>query len=79
MFQLFDFRIGPAQVDFVAQGDAPRSGSVSSLKVDKEIVTFTLQWRSFHRNEIPKEFRLRLPRGSVIKKVPFEFKDVDLR
>ena len=47
--------------------------------VASETFTFTAHWRNGGRTDLPKEIRLRIPRGSVIKNVPFNFKNVDLK
>ena len=36
-------------------------------------------WRNQGRSELPKEVRIRVPRGGVIKNVPFCFRDVELK
>jgi hypothetical protein len=58
-----------------------RSGWIgtTSRDVDKGLFTFTAHYRHGGRQELPKEIRLRIPRGSVIKNIPFCFKDVELK
>jgi hypothetical protein len=76
------FRIGATDVEFLAPGDNRRPGWIGSTSKDTEkgIFTFTAHWRNNGgRQELPKEIRLRIPRGSVIKNVPFCYRDVELK
>jgi len=75
------FRIGTNDIEFIAAGDARRQGWIgtTSRDVDKGTFSFTAHYRHAGRQELPKEIRLRIPRGSVIKNVPFCFKDVELK
>jgi hypothetical protein len=75
------FRIGTNDVEFLATGDVKRPGWIGSTSKDAEKGTFnfTAHWRSGGRQELPKEIRLRIPRGSIIKNVPFCYRDVDLK
>ncbi len=76
---LAKFRIGPADVEYVLTGDQKRTGWIASASAADGTYTFTANWRNGGRPELPKEVRLRIPRGVVIKNVPFCFKDVDLK
>src|SRR5205814_6336577 len=62
-----NFRIGTTDVEFIAPGDARRPGWIGSTSRDAEKGTFsfTAHWRNGGRQELPKEIRLRIPRGSV--------------
>jgi len=71
-------RISPTDVLFVVPGDIPRSGYLTA-RVEKDVFSFSVNCRSGGRQELPKEIRLRIPRGSVIKNMPFCFKDVELK
>jgi len=75
------FRIGTGDVEFVSPGDVKRSGWIgtTSRDADKGLFTFIAHYRHGGRQELPKEIRLRIPRGSVIKNIPFCFKDVELK
>ncbi|MBV8880970.1 MAG: hypothetical protein JO332_13450 [Planctomycetaceae bacterium] len=74
------FRIGPTDIDYVLGSDQKRSGWIGSAKLeDGATYTFVGNWRNGGRQELPKEVRLRIPRGVVIKNVPFSFKDVELK
>lgn len=75
-----EFRIGTADVDYILPNDQRRGGWIGSAKLeDGTTYTFAANWRNGGRQELPKEVRLRIPRGVVIKNVPFCFKDVDLK
>jgi hypothetical protein len=76
---LAKFRIGPADVEYLLPGDQKRIGWIATASAADATYTFTANWRNGGRPELPKEVRLRIPRGVVIKNVPFCFKDVDLR
>jgi len=76
---LSKFRIGPADVEYLMPGDQKRTGWIASASAADGTYTFTANWRNGGRPELPKEIRLRIPRGVVIKNVPFCFKDVDLK
>lgn len=75
------FRIGTNDIEFIAAGDARRQGWIgaTSRDADKGTFSFTAHYRHAGRQELPKEIRLRIPRGSVIKNVPFCYKDVELK
>jgi hypothetical protein len=73
------FRIGAGDVDFVVPGDPRRAGWVGGARVEQDKFSFTAHWRNNGRPDLPKEIRLRIPRGGVIKNVPFSFRDVDLK
>jgi hypothetical protein len=76
-----NFRIGTSDVEFVAPGDQKRAGWIgtTSRDADKGLFSFTAHYRHGGRQELPKEIRLRIPRGSVVKNIPFCFKDVELK
>src|SRR5436190_8448814 len=75
-----DFRIGAADVEYFPAGDQRRSSWIGSAKLEEGTTfTFSGTWRSGGRQELPKEVRIRIPRGVVVKHVPFCFKDVDLK
>jgi len=73
------FRVGTGDVEFVVPAEPRRAGWVGAARVEKENFSFTAHWRNGGRPELPKEIRLRIPRGGVIKNVPFSFKDIDLK
>ncbi|MBI3854575.1 MAG: hypothetical protein HY293_02665 [Planctomycetes bacterium] len=73
------FRIGAGDVEFIAPGDARRNGWIGSTTRDAEKGIFTFTAHRQGRQDVPKEIRLRIPRGSVIKSVPFCYKDVELK
>jgi hypothetical protein len=75
------FRIGSSDLEFIAPGNGPRAGWIGATQRDAEkgLYLFTAHWGHGGRQELPKEIRLRIPRGSVIKNVPFCFKDVELK
>jgi hypothetical protein len=73
------FRIGASDVEFVVPGDPRRAGWVGGARVENDKFSFTAHWRNGGRPELPKEIRLRIPRGGVIKNVPFSFRNVDLK
>jgi len=73
------FRVGTGDVEFVVPAEPRRAGWVGAARVDKDNFSFTAHWRNGGRPELPKEIRLRIPRGGVIKNVPFCFKDIDLK
>src|SRR5262245_3365023 len=75
------FRIGPNDVEFLKTGDLKQPGWIGATQRDPEKGTFsfTAHYRHAGRQELPKEIRLRIPRGSVIKNVPFCYKDVELK
>src|SRR5579862_6610774 len=70
------FRIGTADVEYLLPGDQRRFGWIGSATFSDGVYTFVTNWRNGGRQELPKEVRLRVPRGGVIKNVPFCFKDV---
>jgi len=74
-----EFRIGMSDVEFIVPGDVKRSGWIGTAKLEKDVYSFSAHWRNGGRAEMPKEVRFRIPRGGVIKNVPFCFKDVDLK
>ncbi len=73
------FRIGTADVEYLMPGDLRRYGWIGSASFSEGVFTFTTNWRNGGRPELPKEVRIRIPRGVVVKNVPFSFKDVDLK
>jgi len=73
------FRIGAGDVEFVVPGDPRRAGWVGGARIEKNVFTFTAHWRNGGRPQLPKEIRLRVPRGGIIKNVPFLFRNVDLK
>lgn len=75
-----DFRIGGADVDFLSGPDNKRNTCwIGSARVEKDTYTFTTNWRNGGRSEMPREIRVRVPRGGVIKNIPFSFRDVELK
>jgi hypothetical protein len=76
-----NFRIGSGDIEFIAPGNGARAGWIGTTQRDAEkgLYLFTAHWRQGGRQELPKEIRLRIPRGSVIKNVPFRYKDVELK
>jgi hypothetical protein len=75
-----DFRIGGADVDFLTSADAKRSNSwIGGARLEKDTYSFSTHWRNGGRAEMPKEIRVRIPRGGIIKNIPFSFKDVELK
>jgi hypothetical protein len=60
-------------------GDQKRYGWIASVTVGDGVYTFVTNWRNGGRTDLPKEVRLRIPRGVVVKNVPFCFKDVELK
>lgn len=74
------FRIGTNDLEFISGGESKR-GWIGATQRDPEkgTFTFTAHYRQAGRQELPKEIRLRIPRGSVIKNVPFCYKDVELK
>jgi hypothetical protein len=76
-----NFRIGANDVEFIAPGDTKRPGWIGSTSPDSEKgeFRFTAHWRNVGRQELPKEIRLKIPRGSIVKNVPFCYRDVDLK
>jgi hypothetical protein len=73
------FRIGNADVEFIMGADQKRYGWVGSASFAEGVYTFVVNWRNQGRSELPKEVRIRVPRGGVIKNVPFCFRDVELK
>ena len=75
------FRIGTNDIEFLKAGDVKQPGWIgtTSRDPDKGTFSFTAHYRHAGRQELPKEIRLRIPRGSVIKNVPFCYKDVELK
>src|SRR6185295_2541226 len=76
-----NFRIGASDVEFLGSGD-PKPGWIGSTArlPEKNAYNVTVHWRNSGRQQdLPKEIRLRIPRGSVIKNVPFCYRDVDLK
>jgi len=75
------FRIGANDVEFLRAGEVKQPGWIgaTSRDPDKGIFSFTAHCRHNGRPDLPKEIRLRIPRGSIIKNVPFCFKDVELK
>lgn len=75
-----EFRIGTADVEYLLPNDQKRGGWIGSAKLEEgKVYSFAANWRNGGRQELPKEVRLRIPRGVVVKNVPFCFKDVDLK
>lgn len=81
--EVSSYRVGASDVEFVGPGDAKRLGWIGGATRDLEKGTFTftahLRNGGVGRPELPREIRLRIPRGSVVKDVPFLFKDVELK
>ncbi len=73
------FRFSPLDLDCVIAGDSSRPTLIHAVRLEKEVFSFIAHWRSAVRQEVPKEIRLRIRRGSVIKEVPFDFKNVELK
>lgn len=73
------FRIGAGDVDFIVPADPRRTSWVGAARIDKENFSFTAHWRNNGRTDLPKEIRLRIPRGVVVKNVPFCFRNVDIK
>ena len=75
------FRIGAGDIEFLAAGNNKVRGWIGATQrdPDKGTFTFTAHYRHGGRQELPKEILLRIPRGSVIKNVPFCYKDVELK
>lgn len=75
-----EFRIGSADVEYLMAGDQKRVGWISSAKLEEGTTySFSGNWRGGGRQELPREIRIRIPRGVVVKHVPFRFKDVELK
>ena len=74
-----NFRIGTADVEYLMAGDQKRYGWIGSASYTDGVYSFVTNWRNGGRQELPREIRLRIPRGGVIKNVPFSFKDVELK
>jgi hypothetical protein len=74
-----EFRIGTADVEYVMPGDQKRVGWIASASYSDGVYSFVTHWRNGGRQELPREIRLRIPRGGVIKNVPFCFRDVELK
>lgn len=74
-----NFRVGTGDVEFVVPAEPRRAGWVGAARVEKDKFSYTAHWRNGGRPELPKEIRLRIPRGGIIKNVPFSFKDIDLK
>ena len=74
-----NFRIGTADVEYLMGGDQKRYGWIGSASYADGVYSFVTNWRNGGRQELPREIRLRIPRGGVIKNVPFSFKDVELK
>lgn len=75
------FRIASTDLEFVTGGNGPSAAWISAAQRDSDqgIFSFTALWRHGGRQELPKEIRLRIPRGSLIKNIPFCYRDVDLK
>ncbi len=73
------FRVGASDVEFIVPGDPRRAGWVGGARVEQDKFSFTAHWRNGGRPELPKEIRLRIPRGGVLKNVPFSFRNVELK
>jgi len=73
------FRIGQNDVEYVMPGDQKRFGWIATASYADGVYTFVTNWRNGGRTDLPKEVRLRIPRGVVVKNVPFCFKDVELK
>jgi hypothetical protein len=73
------FRMGQNDVEYFLAGDQKRYGWIGNSSYAEGVYTFVSNWRNGGRPELPKEVHLRIPRGVVIKNVPFCFKDVDLK
>jgi hypothetical protein len=76
-----NFRIANTDVEFTGPGKGINSVWIISTQRDAEkgLYLFTARWHQGGRQEMPKEIRLRIPRGSVIKNVPFCYRDVELK
>lgn len=73
------FRMGPNDVEYLMPGDQKRYGWIGNSTYSEGVYTFVSNWRNGGRADLPREIHLRIPRGVVIKNVPFSFKDVDLK
>lgn len=76
-----NFRIGASDTEFRGVGDPKQGWIGSTIRVpEKNAYNVTVHWRNPGRQqENPKEIRLRIPRGSVIKNVPFCYRDMELK
>jgi hypothetical protein len=75
------FRIGANDIEFLRAADVKQPGWIGTTQrdADKGTFSFIAHYRHAGRQELPKEIRLKIPRGSIIKNVPFCYKDVELK
>lgn len=75
------FRVAPSDFEFTAPEGGPGTSWINGTRrdADKGIISFTVMWRPGRMPDPPQELRLRVPRGSLIKNVPFCYRNVDFR
>jgi hypothetical protein len=73
------FRAGARDVSIVPVAGAPQPVQIVESRVEKNVVTFSARaYRVGLAREI-KEIVLRVPRGIHAMRVPFRYRDVELR
>jgi hypothetical protein len=72
-------RINARILDFVGPADQKQPGHAVSSRLEKNVVGLSVRCYSMPRIDDLKELVLRVPRGRIVKQVPFRFADVELK